>query len=93
MNAYLACIKFFKKVWHNILHQNLHGAQIKNAKWIKVCQNFIILTIETCNTSMERKFCEVLANNFNDCENSSYEAQFAISWQMAELWKSANYEV
>ena len=38
-----------------------------------------------CKTAIERKFCQLLENNFKNCENSFYEVKFAFFWQMAEL--------
>ena len=73
-----------------LLH--LHGAQIKNAKYLKSNRNFNTEVTDMCKTAIEREFYEVLANNFKNCENSTYEAQFAFFWQMAESCKYANYE-
>ena len=70
----------------------LHGAQIKNAKYLKSNRNFNTEVTDMCKTAIEREFYEVLANNFKNCENSTYEAQFAFFWQMAESCKYANYE-
>ena len=39
---------------------------------------------ETCNTAMERKFCWLSEDNFENCEKSFYEAQFSFFWQVAE---------
>ena len=72
-----------EKLWNRIW-VTVHGAQIKNAKCSKFCQNFITNTIETSNTAMEQEFCDIIANNFKNWENSSYEAQLSIFWQMAE---------
>ena len=39
---------------------------------------------ETCNTAMERKFCWLSEDNFENCEKSFYEAQFSFFWEVAE---------
>ena len=52
---------------------------------ISYYQNFNTEATETCKTAIERKFCQLLENNFKNCENSSYEVKFAFFWQMAEL--------
>ena len=62
--------------WAKIAQEltKIHGAQIKNAKYLKCNKNFDTEVTETCNTSIEREFCEVLANDFINCESSFYEA-------------------
>ena len=35
--------------------------------------------------AMEREFCDLSGDNFENCENCSYEEQFAIFWQVAEM--------
>ena len=35
-------------------------------------------TTEACNTAKEREFCRLFGDIFENCENLSYEAQFAF---------------
>ena len=44
-----------------------------------------IITTETCNTGMERKFCGLFGNIFKNCEKYFYEAVFAFFCQVAEM--------
>ena len=44
-----------------------------------------IITTETCNTGMERKFCGLFGNIFKNCEKYFYEAVFAFFCQVTEM--------
>ena len=48
------------------------------------CHFSCINTTETCNTAMEREFCGLFGVSFKNFEKCSYEALFALFWQVLE---------
>ena len=48
------------------------------------CHFSCINTTETCNTAMEREFCGLFGVLFKNFEKCSYEALFALFWQVLE---------
>ena len=51
---------------------------------LKYSINFNTEAKEMCNTAIEREFCWLSEDNFENCEKSFYEAQFSFFWQVAE---------
>ena len=42
-------------------------------------------TTEMSNAAIEREFCGLFVDIFENCEKLSYEAQFAFAWQEVEF--------
>ena len=56
--------------------QKVHGAQIKNAKYLEYYLGNNTGSTETCYTAMEREFDGLLEDFFKNCEKLSYKAYF-----------------
>ena len=66
------CIPYYYSIY-TVRNQNLNVDKTNRISSYSV-------TIETCNTAMERKFCGLLGDVFKNCEKCSYEAKLAFFW-------------
>ena len=70
-------MSFIQKDVYRVVHSNVSVRFLK-----KISANNE--ATETYNTAMERKFCWVSGNTFENCEKSFYEVEFSFFWQVAE---------
>ena len=67
---------FYLKNCPEVKHQQLqiHGAQFKIGKYSKRCHSTDKEDTEMCNTAIEREFCGLSRDSYENCQKLCYEA-------------------
>ena len=63
----------------------IQGSAPESAVYSKGQQTHNIETTLTSNMAMERQFCGVFGDIFENCKKLSYEAEFTFFWLVVEL--------